>query len=55
MGSIFKAPKMPPPPPIQAPPEPDFSAEEEDREDEASEKERIRNLKRIHQSKNASK
>ena len=31
MGSIFKAPKMPPPPPIQAPPEPDFSAEDEAR------------------------
>ena len=46
MGSIFKAPKMPPPPPIQAPPEPDFSAEDEAREDEAAEKERRRNLNR---------
>ena len=46
MGSIFKAPKMPPPPPIQAPPEPDFSAEDEAREAEAAEKERRRNLNR---------
>ena len=46
MGSIFKAPKMPPPPPIQAPPEPDFSAEDEAREREAAEEERRRNLNR---------
>ena len=46
MGSIFKAPKMPPPPPIQAPPEPDFTAEDEAREAEAAEKERRRNLNR---------
>tara|TARA_R100000781_G_scaffold67922_1_gene42822 strand:- start:605 stop:832 length:228 start_codon:yes stop_codon:yes gene_type:complete len=32
MGSIFKAPKIPAPPPIQAPPEPDFSYEDEKRE-----------------------
>ena len=37
MGSIvlFK-PKMPPPPPIQAPPEPDFSAEDEAMRKEAA-------------------
>ena len=46
MGSIFKAPKIPAPPPIQAPPEPDFSAEDEAREAEAAEKERRRNLNR---------
>ena len=46
MGSIFKAPKMPPPPPIQAPPEPDFSAEDEAREKEAAEEERRRDLER---------
>ena len=46
MGSIFKAPKMPPPLPIQAPPEPDFSAEDEAREREAAEEERRRNLNR---------
>ena len=46
MGSIFKAPKMPPPPPIQAPPEPEFSYEDEAREREAAEKERRRNLNR---------
>jgi len=32
MGGIFKAPKIPAPPPIQAPPEPDFSYEDEERE-----------------------
>ena len=36
MGGIFKAPKMPAPPPIQAPPEPDFSYEDEQREKEAA-------------------
>ena len=46
MGSIFKAPKMPPPPPIQAPPEPDFSYEDEAREKEAAEDERRRNRNR---------
>ena len=46
MGSIFKAPKMPAPPPIQAPPEPDFSYEDEAREAEAEEDERRRNLNR---------
>ena len=46
MGSIFKAPKMPPPPPIQAPPEPDFSYEDEAREREAAEDERRRNRNR---------
>jgi len=30
MGGIFKAPKIPAPPPIQAPPEPDFSYEDEE-------------------------
>ena len=45
MGSIFR-PKMPSPPPIQAPPEPDFSAEDEAREREAAEEERRRNLNR---------
>ena len=46
MGSIFKAPKIPAPPPIQAPPEPDFSYEDEQREKEAAEDERRRNLNR---------
>ena len=46
MGSIFKAPKMPSPPPIQAPPEPDFSYEDEAREKEAAEDERRRNRNR---------
>tara|TARA_Y100000022_G_scaffold168395_1_gene153526 strand:+ start:957 stop:1184 length:228 start_codon:yes stop_codon:yes gene_type:complete len=46
MGSIFKAPKMPPPPPIQAPPEPDFSAEDEARKLQAEEDEKRRNLNR---------
>ena len=46
MGSIFKAPKMPPPPPIQAPPEPDFSAEDEARQAEAEADEKRRNLNR---------
>ena len=32
MGGIFKAPKIPAPPPIQAPPEPDFSYEDEERD-----------------------
>ena len=42
MGSIFKAPKIPAPPPIQAPPEPDFSYEDEQEEKEAEEDERRR-------------
>ena len=46
MGGIFKSPKIPAPPPIQAPPEPDFSYEDEAREREAAEKERRRNLNR---------
>ena len=46
MGSIFKAPKMPPPPPIQAPPEPDFSYEDEARQAEAEADEKRRNLNR---------
>ena len=46
MGGIFKAPKIPAPPPIQAPPEPDFSAEDEAREKEAAELERAKNRKR---------
>jgi len=46
MGSLFKAPKIPAPPPIQAPPEPDFSYEDEQREKEAAEDERRRNLNR---------
>ena len=36
MGGLFKAPKIPAPPPIQAPPEPDFSYEDEQREKEAA-------------------
>ena len=47
MGSIFKAPKMPPPPPIQAPPEPDFSYEDEERERRAEEEERRRTRNRM--------
>ena len=46
MGSIFSKPKIPAPPPIQAPPEPDFSYEDEQREKEAAEDERRRNLNR---------
>ena len=45
MGSIFK-PKIPAPPPIQAPPEPDFSYEDEARKQEAEDDERRRNLNR---------
>ena len=45
MGSIFK-PKIPAPPPIQAPPEPDFSYEDEARQAEAEAEERRRNLNR---------
>ena len=37
MGGIFKSPKIPAPPPIQAPPEPDFSYEDEQREKAAKE------------------
>ena len=47
MGSIFKAPKMPPPPPIQAPPEPDFSAEDEARQKQAEKDAKRRNLNRM--------
>ena len=46
MGSIFKAPKIPAPPPIQAPPEPDFSYEDEARQAEAEADEKRRNLNR---------
>ena len=46
MGSIFKAPKIPAPPPIQAPPEPDFSYEDEARKAEAEADEKRRNLNR---------
>ena len=45
MGSLFK-PKMPPVPQMQPPPEPDFSYEDEQREKEAAEDERRRNLNR---------
>ena len=45
MGSLFR-PKIPAPPPIQAPPEPDFSYEDEQREKEAADAERRRNIKR---------
>ena len=46
MGSIFKAPKIPAPPPIQAPPEPDFSYEDDARRAEAEADEKRRNLNR---------
>ena len=46
MGSIFKAQKIPAPPPIQAPPEPDFSYEDEARQAEAEADEKRRNLNR---------
>ena len=46
MGSIFKAPKIPAPPPIQAPPEPDFSYEDEARNKQAEADEKRRNLNR---------
>jgi hypothetical protein len=46
MSSLFKSPKIPAPPPIQAPPEPDFSAEDEARQKQAEEDERRRNLNR---------
>ena len=38
MGSLFKAPKMPAPPAMVAPPEPDFSYEDEEREAAAKKK-----------------
>jgi len=37
MGGLFKAPKMPAPPPIQDPPEPDFRYEDAEREKAAKE------------------
>ena len=37
MGGLFKAPKIPAPPPIQDPPEPDFSYEDAEREKAAKE------------------
>ena len=46
MGGIFKAPKMPAPPAIVAPPEPDFSAEDEARERAAADEQRRKNLNR---------
>jgi len=46
MGSIFKAPKIPAPPPIQAPPEPDFSYEDQAMKKQAEEDEKRRNLNR---------
>ena len=46
MGSIFKAPNIPAPPPIQAPPEPDFSYEDEARKKQAEADEKRRNLNR---------
>jgi len=46
MGSIFKPPKMPAPPAIQAPPEPDFSYEDEARRKQAEDDEKRRNLNR---------
>ena len=45
MGSIFK-PKIPAPPQIQAPPEPDFSYEDEAMKKQAEEDEKRRNLNR---------
>ena len=45
MGSIFK-PKIPAPPQMQPPPEPDFSYEDEARKQEAEDDERRRNLNR---------
>jgi hypothetical protein len=46
MGGIFKAPKIPAPPPIQAPPEPDFSADDEAMKKAAEEEQKKRDLKR---------
>ena len=40
MGSIFKAPKNPAPPPYKLHTEPDFSYEDEQREKEAAEDEK---------------
>ena len=45
MGSIFK-PKMPAPPPMVEPPEPEINYEDEDRKAQAEEDERRRNLNR---------
>ena len=45
MGSIFK-PKIPSPPPIQAPPEPEIDYEDEARKQQAEEDEKRRNLNR---------
>ena len=45
MGSIFK-PNIPSPPPMVAPPEPDFSYEDEARKKQAEEDERRRNRNR---------
>ena len=46
MGSIFRAPKMPPVPQMTPPPEPDFSAEDEAMRKQAEEDEKRRNLNR---------
>ena len=46
MSSLFKSPKIPAPPPIQAPPEPDFSYEDDARKAQAEEDERRRNRNR---------
>tara|TARA_E500000318_G_scaffold51521_1_gene48211 strand:+ start:756 stop:980 length:225 start_codon:yes stop_codon:yes gene_type:complete len=45
MGSLFK-PKMPSPPPLQDPPEPDFSYEDEARQEQAEKDQKRRNLNR---------
>ena len=45
MGSLFR-PKIPAPPPIPDPPEPDFSYEDEARKKQAEDDERRRNLNR---------
>lgn len=45
MGSIFK-PKIPSPPPIQAPPEPEIDYEDEARKQQAEDDEKRRNLNR---------
>ena len=45
MGSLFR-PKIPAPPPIPDPPEPDFSAEDEAMRKQAEEDEKRRNLNR---------
>ena len=46
MGSIFKAPKMPPVPQMTPPPEPDFSADDEAMKKQAEEDEKRAALRR---------